>query len=114
MSDVALWFDPWAALEGGRREPLPPATYTPPAFPRLGELAGLGGGTPPKPKPEPTQRRRPVSWARPDILPQPGDVCGCCGGSKWWTSSPTPDGWCCCRCHPPCHLQPGEFRAVAT
>jgi hypothetical protein len=48
--------------------------------------------------------------------PQPGDYCGCCKGSLWWTETEaeTPKGWRCCCCHPPAHLAPGQFRAVAT
>ena len=59
-------------------------------------------------------RKRMMSWARAEDEPQPGDYCGCCEGQLWWTESEGSRGWCCCRCHPPCHLQPGEFRAVAT
>jgi len=59
-------------------------------------------------------RKRMMSWARPDDLPQPGDYCGCCSGSLWWMESEAPRGWCCCRCHPPVHLQAGQFRVVAT
>ena len=59
-------------------------------------------------------RKRMVSWANPDDEPQPGDCCGCCSGALWWTSSPAPDGWACCWCHPPAHLAAGQFHVVAT
>lgn len=59
-------------------------------------------------------RKRMVSWADPDDEPQPGDCCGCCSGALWWTGTPAPDGWACCWCHPPAHLQPPEYRVIAT
>lgn len=46
--------------------------------------------------------------------PQPGDFCGCCAGAVWWIEAEAPKGWRCCCCHPPAHLQPGQFRALAT
>ena len=58
-------------------------------------------------------RKRMVSWANPDDIPQPGDYCGCCSGALWWTTTAT-DGWCCCCCHPPAHLKPPEYRVIAT
>ena len=59
-------------------------------------------------------RKRPVSWARPDDEPAPGDYCGCCSGLLWWIDTDPPRGWRCACCYPPCHLQAGQFRAVAT
>jgi hypothetical protein len=59
-------------------------------------------------------RKRMMSWARADDEPQPGDYCGCCKGSLWWTETETPKGWRCHWCHPPVHLPPGAFRVVAT
>ena len=60
----------------------------------------------------------PVRHLRPRVAgqgqPQPGDYCGCCRGQLWWAETDTPKGWRCCRCHPPGHLQAGQFRAVAT
>jgi hypothetical protein len=60
----------------------------------------------------------PVRHLRPRAAgqgqPQPGDYCGCCKGSLWWTEAEAPKGWRCCCCHPPAHLAPGQFRAVAT
>lgn len=60
----------------------------------------------------------PVRHLRPRAAgqghPKPGDYCGCCKGSLWWTEIETPKGWRCCMCHPPAHLEPGQFRAVAT
>ncbi len=60
----------------------------------------------------------PVRHLRPRAAghghPQPGDYCGCCKGSLWWTETETPKGWRCCCCHPPAHLEPGQFRAMAT
>ena len=49
-----------------------------------------------------------------DNEPQPGDYCGCCHASLWWTETEEPKGWRCSRCHPPAHLQVGHFRVVAT
>lgn len=62
----------------------------------------------------PSMRKRPVSWSRAAGDPQPGDHCGCCVGRLWWTETEDPKGWRCTACHPPAHLQAGEFRAVAT
>ncbi len=59
-------------------------------------------------------RKRMTSWVQASDEPQPGDHCGCCSGSLWWTQSEAPRGWCCCRCRPPVHLPPGAFRVVAT
>jgi len=59
-------------------------------------------------------RKRPVSWARADDEPAPGDYCGCCSGSLFWSDTDPPRGWCCTTCHPPCHLQVGQFRVLAT
>ena len=64
-------------------------------------------------KPARRVRKRPVSWARSDDEPAPGDFCGCCAGLLWWSNTDPPRGWCCCTCHPPAHLQPGQFRVVA-
>ncbi len=60
------------------------------------------------------ERKRPVSWARAKDYPAPGDFCGCCAGQLWWSDTDPPRGWCCCTCHPPAHLQAGQFRVVAT
>lgn len=60
------------------------------------------------------ERKRPVSWAQVEDEPAPGDFCGCCAGALWWSDTDPPRGWCCTICHPPCHLQPGQFRVVAT
>ena len=49
-----------------------------------------------------------------DNEPQPGDYCGCCHSSLWWTEAEEPKGWRCSRCHPPANLQAGHFRVVAT
>ena len=46
--------------------------------------------------------------------PQPGDFCGRCAGAVWWIEAEAPKGWRCCCCHPPAHLRPGQFRALAT
>jgi hypothetical protein len=59
-------------------------------------------------------RKRMVSWSNPADLPQPGDYCGCCSGALWWTDAATPRGWCCTTCHPPVHLEAGQFRVVGT
>lgn len=59
-------------------------------------------------------RKRPVSWARAEDEPADGDFCGCCAGSLWWSDTDPPRGWCCTTCHPPCDLQAGQFRVVAT
>jgi len=59
-------------------------------------------------------RKRMMSWAQAEDIPKPGDYCGCCSGSLWWSDTDPPRGWCCTTCHPPCHLQAGQFRAVAT
>ena len=59
-------------------------------------------------------RKRPISWARADDEPAPGDFCGCCSGSLWWSDTDPPHSWCCTTCHPPAHLQIGQFRVVAT
>ncbi|MDE2344699.1 MAG: hypothetical protein KGL63_15145 [Betaproteobacteria bacterium] len=59
-------------------------------------------------------RKLMTSWAQASDEPQPGDHCGCCSGSLWWTESEAPRGWCCCRCHPPVHLPPSAFRVMAT
>ena len=60
----------------------------------------------------------PVRHLRPRTAgqgqPQPGDYCGGCRGQLWWTETEAPKGWRCCCCHPPQHLQAGQFRAVAT
>ncbi len=59
-------------------------------------------------------RKRMVSWTRPDDVPQQGDYCGCCSGSLFWSDTYLPRGWCCTQCHPPVHLQAGQFRVMAT
>lgn len=59
-------------------------------------------------------RKRMVSWADPADVPQPGDYCGCCSGALWWTDATPPRGWCCTTCHPPAHLEAGQFRVAAT
>lgn len=60
------------------------------------------------------RRKRMVSWADPADVPQPGDFCGCCSGSLWWTRASVADGWCCCACHPATHLVPGQYVVRAT
>lgn len=47
---------------------------------------------------------RPACWSDPDDLPVEGDRCRC-GGRRWWTYAPKPDGWCCVTCHPHGHLR---------
>lgn len=56
---------------------------------------------------------RPPCWSDPADLPVEGDRCRC-GGHRWWTSAPKPDGWCCVTCHPPVHLRPEAVRVVTT
>jgi hypothetical protein len=56
---------------------------------------------------------RPPCWSDPADLPVKGDRCRC-GGRRWWTYSPKPDGWCCAACRPPMHLRPETVRAVVT
>ncbi len=59
-------------------------------------------------------RKRHPAWHDATDEPQPGDRCGCCAASIWWTETANPKGWRCHWCHPPAHLQPSAFRAVAT
>lgn len=47
-----------------------------------------------------TATARPACWSDPHDVPAKGDRCRC-GGGRWWTSAPNPDGWCCSICHPP-------------
>lgn len=60
------------------------------------------------------ERKRPVSWARAEDCPAPGDFCGCCAGQLWWSDTALPRGWRCCTCHPPVHLEDGQFRVAAS
>lgn len=70
----------------------------------------------PQTKPGAARRlnKRSPSWSSPNDEPQAGDFCACCEGSRWWSDTDPPRGWCCTTCHPPCHLQAAEFRVVAT
>jgi hypothetical protein len=56
---------------------------------------------------------RPPCWSDSDDLPVEGDRCRC-GGHRWWTYAPKPDGWCCTTCRPPMHLRAEAVRVVAT
>lgn len=109
-----------------------------PATGRLVGLGGLGASTPQNSNSAPSDdrpfaadpveraaiqaeampvrrlRKRMVSWEQADDEPQPGDFCGCCCGSLFWSDTDPPRGWCCTTCHPPVHLQAGQFRVVAT
>jgi len=58
--------------------------------------------------------KRMVSWANMNDNPMPGDFCGCCFGALWWTAAPKANGWCCARCHPPAHLEAGQYEVRAT
>lgn len=60
---------------------------------------------------------RPVQRIRArtgDSIPKIGDYCGCCKSSLWWTETEAPKGWRCCYCHPPAHLAPEKYKAMAT
>ncbi|WP_198370504.1 hypothetical protein [Roseomonas rosulenta] len=56
---------------------------------------------------------RPACWSDPDDTPVEGDRCRC-GGRRWWTYAPKPDGWCCATCHPPVHLRADALLIVRT
>jgi hypothetical protein len=56
---------------------------------------------------------RPPCWSDPADLPAEGDRCAC-GGRRWWTYAPKPDGWCCMTCHPPVHLARGDILEATT
>ena len=49
-----------------------------------------------------------------DAKPTQGAWCGCCRLSRWWTETQDPKGWRCHMCHPPAHLQAGQFKIVQT
>jgi hypothetical protein len=111
----ALAFDPWEGVAKAPRPktPAPAARIAPIDRPFVTdplERAAIQA----EPMPVQSLRKRPVSWARAADEPAPGDVCGCCASRLWWTETDAPKGWRCACCHPPAHLQPGQFRAVAT
>lgn len=56
---------------------------------------------------------RPACWSDPEDVPTEGDRCPC-GGRRWWTSAPIPDGWACTNCPPTDHLAPEAVRTVTT
>lgn len=62
----------------------------------------------------PVPHKLPPSWADASINPTAGARCHCCKGSRWWCEAVNPSGWRCAGCHPPDHLQAGQFRVVAT
>ena len=77
---------------------------------------GAGLAVPDASTPEPnlttyecTTLRRPPSWVDSAQRPEPGTVCSCCTGYRWWTERETPKGWQCIRCHPPDHLPAGNI-----
>jgi hypothetical protein len=86
---------------------------TPATFASL-DAAGLLPALPPALAPSRNAATaRPPCWSDPDDLPVEGDRCRC-GGHRWWTYAPKPDGWCCVTCRPPVHLRAEAVREVTT
>jgi hypothetical protein len=88
---------------------------------RLAGLAGLAAAGRDAPKtaavPDLAEARRyqPArvpSWSDITDTPQPGDTCGSCRGSRFWTEATNPRGWRCATCHPPLHLPPFAVRRL--
>ena len=62
----------------------------------------------------PAARQQQVSWADGSRRPLPGDWCGCCLGSTWWSHRNGERGWCCSTCHPPSGLGEASIVTVGT
>lgn len=56
----------------------------------------------------------PPAWGDVAVMPTAGARCYCCRGARWWCEAVEPSGWRCAVCHPPGHLEPGNFLEVVT